>query len=66
MHSLMADPVDAKKLVSSLTLFHAVCEQPLYDADKPLAARALSLTMASHRVLKKAAGEGLPKCPFTL
>lgn len=65
LHDLMADAVDAKKLVSSLTLFHAVCQLHLHEADKLLAARALSITMASHRVLKKAAGEGLPKCAFT-
>lgn len=66
LHELMADPVDARKLVSSLTLFHAVCQLHLADADALLAARALSITMTSHRVLKKAAREGLPKCAFTL
>ncbi len=66
LHELMADPVDARKLVSSLTLFYSVCQIHLHDADKLLAARARAITMASHRLLKKAAGEGLPKCAFTL
>lgn len=66
LHGLMADPVDSSKLVSCLTLFYNVCQLHLNDSDKLLAARAAAVTMACHRLLKKAAGEGLPECAFTL
>lgn len=66
LHVLMGDPVDARKLVSCLTLFYYVCQRHLDEADKLLTARAGAMTLACHRLLKKAAGEGLPECAFTL
>lgn len=66
LHQLMADPLDAKKLVSSLTLFSFVRQVHQFDHDKLLAERALAVAMACHRTLQKAAAEGIPKCAFTL
>ncbi len=40
LHDLMREPIDVRKLVSSMTLFYVVCQQHLYDQDKLLAARA--------------------------
>ncbi len=66
LHDLMADPLDTKKLVSSLTLFGYVCQSHLYGHDALLAARAVAVAVACRRLLLKAAGEGLPKCLITL
>ncbi len=66
LHDLMADPLDTKKLVSSLTLFGYVSQFHLCDHDALLAARALAVAVTCRRLLLKAAGEGLPKCLITL
>jgi uncharacterized protein (DUF1810 family) len=53
--TLMSSDIDAKKLVSSMTLFNAVAA----GADEELAA-------ATGAVLKQAAAQGYPACEFTL
>ncbi len=60
---LMGSPIDAQKLVSSLTLFRFVAKA-LHDADG-LEAHA-KLASLAESVLSAAAAEGYPPCRFTL
>ena len=50
--TLMGSEIDARKLVSSLTLFERVAGGALADA--------------ARTVLDRAAAEGYPRCPFTI
>ena len=61
--TLMGSEIDARKLVSSLTLFERVA-RGLDGADAPAWARALADT--SRQVLDRAAAEGYPACAHTL
>ena len=61
--TLMGSEIDARKLVSSLTLFERV-GRDLEGTDVSELARALADT--SLRLLVTAAGEGYPPCAFTL
>ena len=60
---LMGSPIDATKLVSSMTLFQHVAKR-LHDADG-LGEYAL-LEGAAKTILARAATEGYPPCEFTL
>ncbi|HET9267358.1 MAG TPA: DUF1810 family protein [Vicinamibacterales bacterium] len=60
--SLMGSEIDARKLVSSLTLFEPVARS-LDEAGAPEWARALGET--SRAVLERAAAEGYPPCAYT-
>ena len=66
LHDLMVNPVDVRKLVSSLTLFWYVCQDHMHDREVSHATRASELTAACYRVLKKAADQGIPQCAFTI
>lgn len=66
LHDLMREPIDVRKLVSSMTLFYVVCQQHLHDQDKLLEARARAIATSCHFILEKAASEGLPLCAVTL
>ena len=57
LHDLMGGALDARKLVSSLTLFAAVC-------DPDLAAHQ-QLGADCERVLQLAAEQGFPPCAYT-
>ena len=61
--TLMGSDVDARKLVSSLTLFERVARSRA-GTGAPEWARALA--EASRRVLDRAAAEGYPACAHTL
>jgi uncharacterized protein (DUF1810 family) len=60
--TLMGSEIDARKLVSSLTLFEPVARS-LDGAGAPEWARALG--DASRAVLERAAAEGYPPCAYT-
>lgn len=59
--ALMGSEIDARKLVSSLTLFEAVAREAASRSD-----RSRQLADVSRRVLDAAAAEGYPACAFTL
>ena len=61
--TLLGSEIDARKLVSSLTLFERVA-RGLDGADAPAWARALADT--SRHLLDRAAAEGYPACAHTL
>ena len=75
LDALMASPLDARKLVSSLTLFESIGRRLLADAKPPAvnepgnASRAEDLrgfVDTASRVLDLAESEGIPRCGFTL
>jgi hypothetical protein len=59
----MGSDLDARKLVSSLTLFGSVA-RALYEADGFEACRAMA--SAADEVLAFAAAQGYPPCAYTL
>ena len=61
--ALMGSEIDARKLVSSLTLFERV-GRDLEGTEVSERARALADT--SHRLLATAAAEGYPPCAYTI
>jgi uncharacterized protein (DUF1810 family) len=61
--ALMRSEVDARKVVSSLTLFGAVAKQ-LYQNEKNDALN--SMAMVADEVLAAAAAQGYPPCAYTL
>jgi uncharacterized protein (DUF1810 family) len=63
LRDLMGSDLDARKLVSSLTLFGNVA-RALYEADGFEACRAMA--SAADEVLAVAAAQGYPPCAYTL
>ena len=63
LRTLMGSEIDAKKLVSSLTLFEPAARA--LDATEPQA-ELRSIADTCGRVLRAAAAEGYPRCPLTL
>jgi uncharacterized protein (DUF1810 family) len=63
LDQLMGSAIDARKLVSSLTLFGRVAAQ-LRDEEGAMAHRQLAAL--ARDVLAKAAAEGYPACDYTL
>jgi uncharacterized protein (DUF1810 family) len=63
LSSLMGSEIDARKLVSSLTLFQHVAEQ--LDVSEGLE-RGATLAAVARAVLNVAAAQGYPPCTFTL
>ena len=61
--TLMGSKIDARKLVSSLTLFERLGR--LLEGTE-VSERARALADTSHRLLVAAAAEGYPPCAFTL
>jgi uncharacterized protein (DUF1810 family) len=63
LERLMGSAIDARKLVSSLTLFRHVAARLQDGADTPAYAQ---LTPLADDVLARAAAEGYPPCAYTL
>jgi uncharacterized protein (DUF1810 family) len=63
LRQLMGSTIDARKLVSSLTLFRAVARK-LVSSDSPPMYR--SFVDAADEVITRAAAEGFPACEYTL
>src|SRR6478735_4589440 len=59
---IMGSPIDALKLVSSLTLFERVSDQLLRTNSE---AEYLAVREAAERVLTAASSQGYPRCSFT-
>jgi uncharacterized protein (DUF1810 family) len=65
--ALMGSDIDAKKAVSSLTLFECVAKSLALEAEAADArAECGLLADAAGRVLASAEGQGFPRCAFTL
>ena len=62
LDTLMASSIDARKLVSSLTLFGAVARDLMSEPGGELPA---SLVHVADEVLDRAAAQGYPACEFT-
>ena len=60
--TLMGSPIDALKLVSSLTLFGAVAKLDAGEGDPS----PLDLARLAEQILTRAEAQGLPRCRYTL
>jgi uncharacterized protein (DUF1810 family) len=63
LHTLMGSPIDAAKLVSSMTLFGEVARAVPADART---ATTVALAGAADAILAAAAAQGYPRCAHTL
>jgi len=61
--TLMGSTIDARKVISCLTLFEGVCRQLRQDANNE---ELLSFAAAADEIISICEPQGYPRCPFTL